>query len=198
MSASPIRSIAFPEQNLVVALVDPAARTGRMREGNDHRFSSSVLHGSRGPDQLRQWDIRKKSLDRKTSDRDQDRRTDDSELGLEPVGAACLLLASGNAIASTARVWSGVAARDSGDVNHLARSLLVDARAREPAKESFSRSSGKRHPALRFHLSRRLTHEHRARIGSEGSNWANCQRRACTADTIRVPDGAVRERTISG
>lgn len=155
----------FLEEKLVATLMNPAARTRRVWERNHNRLPASVVDCLLCTDQLRQRNVRKKPLNRQPAHWNQNRRLNDLQLCLEPIGAARLLLTARNAVPSPAGVWSRVAARDSRDVNGLARRDLVDSRSGEPTKESLSRSARKRYSTFGLHLSGSLTHEHHLRIG---------------------------------
>src|SRR5687768_10859088 len=144
-------------------LMNPAARAGWMRQRNHQRFSADVLDHPPGPNELRERQRREKPLDRQPPNRNQQVGRNYPELVVEPVRATRLLDTSGNAISSAARMRAGIAARDGRDVNLFARRRLVDPGAREPAKQGFSRTPGKRSPAVRFDLPGRLTDQHDAR-----------------------------------
>lgn len=136
-------------------------------------MTASMLHRSLRADQLGQGNIWKKPLYGESSHRDQHFGLHDSQLGLEPIRAARLLVVIRNAISSSAWVWSGITARDGGDVNHFSRGRLVHARAAEPTKERPTRAAGEGHSTLCLYLPGRLPHEHRTWVGSPRNDGSN-------------------------
>src|SRR5437868_10450425 len=138
----------------------PAARARRMRKRNGNRLTAGVFDDAFGSDQLVQWQLGQKSLDCQATDGDQQRWSNDSQLALQPVGAARLLLASRHTIAASARVCPGITTCDSGDVDLLASRRFIDAGALEPAKKRSTRAARKWHASLRLDLARRLTNQH--------------------------------------
>lgn len=144
--------------------MNPAAGARRMRKRNDKGPSAGVRDNPLCADQLREGDIRQKSLYRESPHRNQNLWPHDLQLGFEPVCATRLFPAIGDAVAPPTRMRTGVTARDGGDVNNLTRLRFIETGAREPAKKRSSGSAREWNTSFCLHLSGSLPHQHRARI----------------------------------
>ena len=187
-------------EQAIPGLIHPATRTRWVRQRNDDRPSSNVVDDVLGADQLRERQRRKESLDRQPADGYEQFWPDDSELTLEPVAAARLLLPGRHAITASARVWSGITTSYGRDVDRFSRRSLVDPRPSEPAKKCFARSAREWPAALALNFSGRLADQHCARIGrardhrsyvrSEPTSLASAERCHVLSEGQRFPGRA--------
>src|SRR5690348_4825709 len=142
------------QQRRVSRLVDPTARATRVRKWNHLRPAARVRHVMDVPHHRTQRDGPEKAIDRQASDGNDQRRTHDLELCVEPVAAARALGGRRHAVAAAGRMRAGIAARDGRDVEPVARHLLVEADALEPAEERATCTTGKWLSAAGLQLSR--------------------------------------------
>lgn len=175
--------------------MNPAARARGVREWNHQRFPARVLDDAFPADERGQRERRKKSLDREPAHWNQQLRPNDSQLILQPVRAALLLIAIWDAVPSAAWMRAWITARDGGDVDLLARSLFIDSRAREPAKQRFSGTAGERHSTFRLDFSGRLPDQHDSRVDSAGYHRPDAVAQLATLTAGKgVPVPVERER----
>jgi hypothetical protein len=156
------------QQDRVISFMDPAAGARRVWKWDDGGPAAHVCHDVTRSNQLGEREARKKTLDGEPPYRDQHLWPDDSELLVQPVGAARLLHSSGDAIPSSARMGSGVAAGHRRDVDGLSRGGLIQPGLVKPTKEGPSCSAGERAPAFCLNFAWSLTHEHGPRVHSSG------------------------------
>jgi hypothetical protein len=123
-----------------------------------------MLHPMGSPNQLIEWQRRKKFFDCKTPNRNEELRSDDFQLTLEPVTAPFLLLARRYTISATSWMWTRVTTRNSRDVDILACGFFGKSAPGQPAEQCFSRPPGKGFSACSFNLARCLTDEHHLRV----------------------------------
>src|SRR4051812_11416534 len=145
----------------MIALMDPTAGSRRMRQWNGDRLPARVLHDVFPPDQLVQRKRREELRHREPTDRNEQARTYDRELPLQPIGALHLLGRRGNAIAAAARARPWIAARHRGDVDLATGGRLVHAGALQPAEERLPSPTCEGPSSFGLHLPRCLPDEHR-------------------------------------
>src|SRR4051812_24334411 len=131
-----------------------------MWEGDHKRFAADVRDRTHAAYQVDQRQLGQESFDRQPSHRNQEPRSDDPQLGVEPVGAALLLDARRYAIAAAARMRARKAPRHRRDVDLPSGAGLVESGPLEPAEKRLARSSGERDAARGLHLARRLADQH--------------------------------------
>src|SRR4051794_14963959 len=100
----------------MVPLVNPAARTRRMWQGNGRRLAARMYYDMLASDELIEGSRRQEELDREAANEDQELGLNDRELALEPLGAVLTLARRRYPVAPATRARTGITPGDGRDV----------------------------------------------------------------------------------
>jgi len=134
-----------------------------MRQYDDVECAARALAAMNASDCVFELRDPNELLRRQRPHRNHQPRLENRDLAIEVLAATRDLIVIRNAIAAALRILSWKTADYRGDVNALAKRLLIDAQLRHPTEEPPAGGVGERLPRIAFVRSGRLTDEHHAR-----------------------------------
>lgn len=160
----------------VVSLVNPAAGSTRVRQGNDDAPAARVLDPVLASHDIAQRLNAKKSLDCESADRNDERRTNNAELVIQPIAAPRTLGGGRHAITSPTGMRAGVAPRHCGYIEVSPGGDFVETSLVQPLEQRRPSPAGKGTSAATLRLTRRLANEHRVWRAGERNNRDDVRR----------------------